>query len=174
LRRESIRLTQIQDIAGCRLTVPDLATQDSVVESLKQLFEQVTISDRRKQPSHGYRAVHVIVNYRGKMIEVQVRTALQHLWAELSEKFSDVEDPAIKYGGGDEDTQAILMNASSAVADIEQFEILIRMSELLPEQETAAKLKETLSSYRTRLLELFQDTFDMVERLRGEDDDFPD
>jgi GTP pyrophosphokinase len=70
LRRESIRLTQIQDIAGCRLTVSDIANQDSVVESLKQLFEHVTISDRRKQPSHGYRAIHVIVSYSGKMIEI--------------------------------------------------------------------------------------------------------
>lgn len=32
LRRESIRLSQIQDIAGCRLIVADIATQDSVVE----------------------------------------------------------------------------------------------------------------------------------------------
>ena len=100
LRRESIRLSQIQDIAGCRVIVPDIAHQESVVQSLISLFEHTTVSDRRAKPSHGYRAVHVIVNTRGKLIEIQVRTALQHLWAELSEKFSDVIDPAIKYGAG--------------------------------------------------------------------------
>src|SRR5256885_3801831 len=96
LRRESIRLTQIQDIAGCRIIVADIIKQDEVVQSLKNLFGNVTVVDRRQQPSHGYRAVHVIIKHQGKLIEIQVRTALQHLWAELSEKFSDVSDPAIK------------------------------------------------------------------------------
>jgi putative GTP pyrophosphokinase len=35
LRRESIRLSQIQDIAGCRLTVADIFTQNEVVAQLK-------------------------------------------------------------------------------------------------------------------------------------------
>jgi ppGpp synthetase/RelA/SpoT-type nucleotidyltranferase len=83
LRRESIRLTQIQDIAGCRLIVSDVANQELVVQSLKDLFEHTIVIDRRKQPSHGYRAVHVVVNYSGKLIEIQVRTSLQQLWAEL-------------------------------------------------------------------------------------------
>jgi putative GTP pyrophosphokinase len=43
LRLESIRLTQIQDIAGCRLIVADIAQQESVVQSLKSLFEHPTI-----------------------------------------------------------------------------------------------------------------------------------
>src|SRR5580765_6378681 len=32
LQRESIRLTQIQDIAGCRLVVPDVREQERVTE----------------------------------------------------------------------------------------------------------------------------------------------
>jgi putative GTP pyrophosphokinase len=115
LRRESIRLTQIQDIAGCRLIVSDIANQELVVQSLKNLFEHITVIDRRKQPSHGYRAVHVVVNHRAKLIEIQIRTSLQHLWAELSEKYSDVVDPAIKYGGGDKDAQEFLEKASKLV-----------------------------------------------------------
>lgn len=50
LRRESIRLGQIQDIAGCRLIVTDIAAQDSVVQSLTSLFEHTTVSDRRAKP----------------------------------------------------------------------------------------------------------------------------
>jgi len=72
LSRESIRLSQIQDIAGCRLIVPDILTQDEVVAKLKGLFDKLTVVDRREHPSHGYRAVHVIVDRRGKLIEVQV------------------------------------------------------------------------------------------------------
>lgn len=77
LRRQSIRLSQIQDIAGCRIVVPDLLTQDEAVDRLKELFVNVEIDDRREHPSHGYRAVHLIVEKAGKLIEVQVRTSLQ-------------------------------------------------------------------------------------------------
>jgi ppGpp synthetase/RelA/SpoT-type nucleotidyltranferase len=79
LKRESIRLTQIQDIAGCRIIVSDIAEQETVIQSITGLFEQPTVIDRRVNPSHGYRAVHVVVNHDGKLIEIQVRTSLQHV-----------------------------------------------------------------------------------------------
>src|SRR5881227_1661642 len=63
LKRESIRLTQIQDIAGCRIIVADIAEQESVVHSLTDLFPQAAVIDRREKPSHGYRAVHVVVKH---------------------------------------------------------------------------------------------------------------
>lgn len=122
LRRESIRLTQIQDIAGCRLIVPEIATQEGVVASLTEIFPERFISDRRQKPSHGYRAVHVIVSVSRKAVEVQVRTALQHVWAELSEKLSDLTDPAVKYGGGDPDIKELLSEASLMVAKQESTE----------------------------------------------------
>ena len=94
LRRESIRLSQIQDIAGCRLVVQDPVEQDLIVISLAELFPNISVVDRRLKPSHGYRAVHVIVKVDQKAVEIQIRTRLQQLWAELSEKLSDVIDPA--------------------------------------------------------------------------------
>ena len=100
----------------------DLANQNSVVQSLVTLFENTTIIDRRERPSHGYRAVHIVVNHGGKLIEIQVRTTLQHVWAELSEKYSDVVDPAIKYGGGTEVAQKLLNDASKLVGLEESIE----------------------------------------------------
>jgi putative GTP pyrophosphokinase len=96
LRRESIRLSQIQDVAGCRLVVSDVVEQDSVVASFRLSFNDIDVVDRRERPSHGYRAVHIIVRVRNKAVEVQVRTLLQHLWAELSEKLADVSDASLK------------------------------------------------------------------------------
>lgn len=45
LKRESIRLTQMQDIAGCRLVVPDITRQDKVVTIIKDYFDNVRVVD---------------------------------------------------------------------------------------------------------------------------------
>jgi putative GTP pyrophosphokinase len=115
LKRESIRLTQIQDIAGCRLVVPDLVLQDQITQFLVGLFETVTVIDRRLHPSYGYRAVHVVVRIQGKLVEIQVRTWLQQMWAERSETFFDL-DPEIKYGGGNQGIQKELVELSDEIA----------------------------------------------------------
>jgi ppGpp synthetase/RelA/SpoT-type nucleotidyltranferase len=60
--------------------------------------------------------VHVIANLDGKPVEIQIRTEFQHLWAELSEKLSDVVDPAIKYGGGPREMRKLLGTASRILA----------------------------------------------------------
>ncbi|MGH2397968.1 MAG: hypothetical protein ACRD1T_10185 [Acidimicrobiia bacterium] len=122
LRRESIRLSQVQDITGCRVVVADVAEQERVVASLRGVFPGASVIDRRADPSHGYRAVHVIVRISGKLVEIQVRTSLQHLWAELSEKLSDLFDPNIKYGGGDDEPRRVLADTSENVAGVEKLE----------------------------------------------------
>jgi ppGpp synthetase/RelA/SpoT-type nucleotidyltranferase len=166
LRRESIRLSQIQDIAGCRLIVADIVAQESVVQSLTSLFEHTTVSDRRDKPSHGYRAVHVIVNSQSRLIEIQVRTELQHLWAELSEKYSDVIEPAIKYGGGDEVFQRVLTLASTAVSELESLEAQLA--------GRPADFPERLISLRQEMFNMFRDSIEVVENFKGEGDDISD
>jgi ppGpp synthetase/RelA/SpoT-type nucleotidyltranferase len=152
LRRESIRLTQIQDIAGCRLIGSDITEQERVVESLRRLFDDLTIVDRRERPSYGYRAVHLIVTCCGKLVEVQVRTSLQHLWAELSEKLSDVMDPSIKYGGGEERTRLLLEGNSALIAGYESGEK--RLVQLLAH---TANLNDISDDLRQQIAELRED-----------------
>jgi ppGpp synthetase/RelA/SpoT-type nucleotidyltranferase len=183
LRRESIRLTQIQDIAGCRLIVPDIANQDQVVQSLSRLFENTNIVDRRQKPSHGYRAVHVIVTHLGKVVEIQVRTALQHLWAEFSEKLSDRIGLAIKYGAGNDKIRETLLSLSNTVAARESNEIglnnlLSRSSSDndVPDvfKQDLALLQEEFNMEKENLLKFFQDIISDVARLRGDRDDISD
>jgi putative GTP pyrophosphokinase len=122
LRRGSMKLSRMQDIAGCRITVSDRAQQDRVVNSLSTLFTGSTVVDRRANPSHGYRAVHVIARVEDARIEIQVRTEMQHFWAQLSERLSDIIDPSIKYGGGDSNIQEALSEVSSAISGFEAIE----------------------------------------------------
>jgi ppGpp synthetase/RelA/SpoT-type nucleotidyltranferase len=100
-----------------------MVAQNKAVAALRDALDAFHLDDRRSHPSHGYRAVHVIASSFAKPIEVQVRTVLQHIWAELSEKYSDVVDPGIKYGGGPEDVRVILSQSSELVAMLEQMEV---------------------------------------------------
>ncbi len=122
LRRESIRLSQMQDIAGCRVVVANVVEQEQFVASLKTDWLEASVIDRRDNPSYGYRAIHMIIEISGKPIEIQVRTSLQHLWAEVSEKYSDVIDPTIKYGGGCEKLRSFFTKTSASVASYDEFE----------------------------------------------------
>lgn len=183
LQRETIRLTQIQDIAGCRLIVLDIAQQEQANLSMLGLFSKATLVDRRKNPSHGYRAIHVIVRDADKLVEVQVRTKLQHLWAEQSEKLSDVVHPGIKYGTGDERLVRVLLKTSGIIAEEEDRETeLVRLqtevSDLLSEgklepgvetrlislQKQVEEAQQRQAERRERGLEILQDGIDLVTR----------
>jgi putative GTP pyrophosphokinase len=158
LQRESIRLSQIQDIADCRAIVDDIRAQVETVDRLVQTFEDSVVVDRRKNPSHGYRAVHVIVRSSGKLIEVQVRTVLQHMWAELSEKLADLIDPAVKYGGGTEPSRSMLIEMCQLVTEAELLEqqLLELAKNALSEKQWPGDLQNLMTSARSQIVSIRQ------------------
>ncbi|HJZ83528.1 MAG TPA: hypothetical protein VKD91_24370, partial [Pyrinomonadaceae bacterium] len=50
------------------------------------------------------------------------------VWAELSEKMSDVFDPAIKYGGGEDSARRLLSTSSSVITTQEDYERILEDS----------------------------------------------
>lgn len=122
LRRQSCRLGQIQDIAGCRLVVDTLPEQDEVLAKILALYPAAVQHDRRETPSHGYRAVHVVVREQGRWVEIQIRTELQHLWGNLSEMLADLCGNAVKYGGGPAEALRVLGLTSGMIERIEGLE----------------------------------------------------
>lgn len=145
LNRESMRLSQMQDIAGCRIVVDNYLRQDSLLQQVGALFPNAQVSDRRKQPSHGYRAVHIIVSHEGRAVEVQIRTQLQHLWAELSEKLSDKFGIEVKYGAGPQKVRALL----DQLLNYEIFEVVQHV--VAPSDAAYAENQENLALYRDLL-----------------------
>jgi ppGpp synthetase/RelA/SpoT-type nucleotidyltranferase len=97
-RKRHSRLSGVQDVAGARLVVWNLVMQDQIVNDLRTRFRDARIQDRRIQPSHGYRAVHVIVTAKDLPVEIQVRTAWQHAWADATEAVADAWGRGIRYG----------------------------------------------------------------------------
>jgi putative GTP pyrophosphokinase len=154
LNRESIRLSQIQDIAGCRAVVGDSLEQNRAVELLTKAFEDVEVQDRRAKPSHGYRAVHIIIREDGKLIEVQIRTVLQQVWAELSEKFADVVDASVKYGGGPLSVRQLLDRVASLIIRIENFEPALPTSVIINADHLREMREEYASNLRSMMKEI--------------------
>ena len=110
LRREhGMNLARVQDMAGARTVIEGgWAEQDAVVKQLKTHFDGWTgkpskVMDRRSNPSHGYRAVHVIVFPEGIPVEIQVRTELQNYWAQIVERLADRWGRGVRYGEGPAD-----------------------------------------------------------------------
>jgi hypothetical protein len=54
--------------------------------------------DRIAEPASGYRALHVVARIEGIPVEIQVRTRLQHVWAETFERVADRWGRQIRYG----------------------------------------------------------------------------
>ncbi len=130
LKRETIRLPQMQDIAGCRVVVDNMRDQRHLVGILLGHFANSQAHHRTENPSHGYRAVHVIVNTASGHVEIQVRTKLQHLWAQLSEAYADSFGAELKYGGGNAVVIENLTAYSDLIARYEQWELDAAPNEL--------------------------------------------
>ncbi|MCX8005894.1 MAG: hypothetical protein N2688_13235 [Burkholderiaceae bacterium] len=161
LRRERVRLSQMQDIAGCRIVVPDIPAQVTTLAEIGAAFPSAKVYDRRSKPSHGYRAVHVVVHVNGKAVEIQIRTELQDLWAQISEQLSDVWDPELKYGKGSAKARKFLLETSALVENVERLETPSGIPHLFVDPETAAA-REWLTRQRERLKREITDMFDQV------------
>lgn len=173
LRRESARLSQIQDIAGCRVRVEDVIAQDALVQALCNSIKKTVVHDRRLKPSNGYRAVHVVASVEGKAIEIQVRTQLQHGWAELSERMADVYGIEIKYGRTSEaSANDILSKLSQIIPAMELMELLVKSenpkSESGPiESESNNLIKATkLASYKGQLQQIINECLSSIEQIQ--------
>jgi GTP pyrophosphokinase len=165
LKRESIRLTQVQDIAGCRVIVSNILEQDRVIGSLLfGAFPEARVVDRRAEPSYGYRAIHVIVEIFGKMVEIQVRTMFQHIWAEISEKYADLYGSDIKYGGGAEEIRRFLETLSKYIATYEDLEDTLGR---LEESDEVREMLEKMRALREDLAGELDEEISRIDKEKG-------
>lgn len=136
LRRESSRLSQVQDLAGARIVLSDRRQQDEAVERITTFFiercqKPCEVKDRRVEPSHGYRAVHVIVFTDGIPVEIQVRTELQDVWAQILERLADHWGRGIRYGEEPESPGAIVRVGGRRETRREMLDSLGKLGELI-------------------------------------------
>jgi hypothetical protein len=136
-RERRMALSRMQDIAGVRI-VEDMnrREQDILVADVREIaraFGSVSVMDRRRYPSAGYRAVHVIVTDRGRSVEVQVRTLMQDQWAQIVERLGDTWGRQIRYGGDPADPDTPVGNGT--VTRLNLWRFVQTMSDLVGDCE---------------------------------------
>ena len=102
LRREpSLDLSRMQDIGGCRAVLDDVSDlrklERRILSKSAQVLDHV---DYIAQPrTSGYRSVHIVVEYGGRAVEIQLRTITMHAWALAAEGYSARAGENLKQDG---------------------------------------------------------------------------
>ena len=116
VRFPKMKLSRIQDIGGCRVVMPNVELARKVAEEyISKNKRHKRIKSREENyinnpKSDGYRSIHLVFGYssinkvgkifNGRLVEIQIRSKLQHIWATALETVDLFTYQTMKSGGG--------------------------------------------------------------------------
>jgi len=177
-RFAGMQLARMQDIGGLRAVVGTLGMVRDLEQSYRESrFAHELIAERdyitNPKPS-GYRSVHLIYRYKnsrtpdynGLLIELQIRTRLQHAWATAVETMGTFLDHALKSSEGPQEWLTFFSLTGSGFAHLEGctpvpgYESLSRKQTFrkVATQATRLTVKERLTAFSIAADAIAQDT----------------
>lgn len=153
--KPTMNLSQMQDIAGCRAVMSNVELARKLYKEgyirgdlkHKKVNEKDYITHPKKD---GYRSIHLVYRYKsdkegkkdynGLLIEVQIRSKLQHLWATAIETVDFFTRQAIKTNEGQKEWVDFFRLVSSAFAITEGTPLVPDTP--LDEKELYSQIKE--------------------------------
>lgn len=181
-RENSMKLSRMQDIGGCRSIVTDVKDVYALLNRYQRSqdrHEIATLKDYITDPKDsGYRGIHIIYKYKSdrnnaynnQRIEIQLRTHAQHAWATSVEIAGIFTNAPLKSSIGPKDWLAFFKWASSAFSltegtnclhpDLEPSEILLNFKKI----ETKLNALEGL--------ERFSNTHRLLSRLTSSKEEY--
>lgn len=125
-----IKITRMQDIAGCRAILKNINKLNELYKKeyskFKLQHKQIKVNNYILEPKEdGYRGIHLIYEYKSDkekkefnklLVEIQLRTKLQHIWATAVETTSFFTGQALKSAEGEEEWFEFFRLVSSAFA----------------------------------------------------------
>lgn len=139
-----LKLSAMQDVAGCRAVVSSFRRVDELADSYKTSDLKHKLDDEddyiRNPKKSGYRGYHLIyryysdrkATYNGLKIEVQLRSVLQHAWATAVETVGIFIHQALKASRGEKEWLRFFALMGSAIA-------LRERTPLVPDTPTSRK-----------------------------------
>jgi putative GTP pyrophosphokinase len=144
-RYPRMRLSQMEDIGGCRVVLPTLGEVYSVLNRVRRNWPEASIKNYIAEPKDdGYRAIHVVKRRGGRLVEVQLRTTRQHDWAEVIEVYSPTLGFNLKDGEGPDDLREYFKLAAERLAREDR------------EEPADPELEQTFARVRQGVLHYFQ------------------
>ena len=157
-----MKLSQMQDIAGCRAIV----TNPAAVRELRRAHQQSRMKHKLMREddyianpkTSGYRGIHLVYRYRsdrsdtynGLQVEVQLRSYYQHAWATAVETAGAIKGQALKSSYGDKAWLRFFALAGSWFALLEDCPgVPNTPSELETLRTSMTRLATTLNVVRT-------------------------
>ncbi|HEY4358753.1 MAG TPA: RelA/SpoT domain-containing protein [Acidobacteriaceae bacterium] len=134
VREPNMKLSQMQDLGGCRAIMPDITSLNALVsiyrnanDDFVQTEGNMKCFDYINHPKEdGYRGVHLVGRYKarsernehwnGHRIEIQIRTQLQHAFATAVETVTAFTRSPLKFGGGPDNWRRFFSLAGSIFA----------------------------------------------------------
>lgn len=117
VRQPTMALSKMQDIGGCRVVCEDIAQLRRLEERIRQVRPPRSVYDYIQQPKKGgYRALHLVVSYDERLIEIQLRTGRMHIWAVYQELVGTLLDTDLKSGVGPSEILEYMNLLSRAIA----------------------------------------------------------
>ena len=128
-RFRGMKLSRMQDIAGCRSIVSTVSHVDQIVSLYKKkkgIKHELHREDDyiRKPKTSGYRGFHLVYRYysdrqstyNGLSVEIQVRSQLQHTWATAVETVGTFVQQALKSSRGENEWLRFFALMGTAIA----------------------------------------------------------
>jgi len=172
-----MKLSRMQDIAGCRAVMPNLGLAKKLyaLEYIKGNIKHKKVNEKdyiNIPKEDGYRSIHLVYRYKsdkngkqdynGLLVEIQIRSKLQHLWATAIETVDLFTRQAIKSNEGKKEWKDFFRLVSSAFA-IEEGTALVPNTPRNPKElynqinqkENELKVRQIMSNW-ARAIRIFE------------------
>lgn len=142
-----MNLCRMQDIGGLRVIVPsvdDVYKIHRLIEASRMKHEIVKpCHDYIREPKKdGYRSLHQVCRYKSEskpelaalnlLVEIQIRTQVQHSWATAVETLGVIEKAAFKSGEGTEDFKRYFLLSSALLSILEKQPVVEELQNVSP------------------------------------------
>jgi hypothetical protein len=126
-----------------------LDQQDEVTANIIAIWPDAEVIDRRLEPMHGYRAVHIVPRIDKCLVEIQLRTIHQDLWAQGMETWGDKWGRDVRYGGPPVEPDAPV----GASGDMTRAQLIEQWKELSDRLYRMARVENMMAQLRAAPLD---------------------